>query len=288
MRLAIFGEYRLGSVVDDGIVDVTEALEWWRPDDGVDGGWWRRLCRDFDDVAPALTAATARGPVVPLSRVSLRAPALRPSKIVAAASNYAAHVAEMHDVQERTLGGVTDWMMNFDVFLKAPSAIIGPGQAIVLPADLVAAGAEIHHESELVVVIGKGGGHVPRSEALDHVVGYMIGLDVTVRGAADRSRRKSYDTFSPLGPWLTTKQTAGPPDEFEIRLDVNGTVRQQVCTADMLVDVPRLIEYASGIMTLEPGDVLFTGAPPGVGPIVPGDTVHTSISRLGELTLPVH
>lgn len=287
MRLAIFDDHRLGSVVDDGIVDVTGALAWWRPDDGVDGGWWRRLCRDFDDVEVTLADATANGKPIPLPRVRLRAPVLRPSKIVAAASNYAAHVEEMHGVQERTLGGVTDWMMNFDIFLKAPSAIIGPGQAIVLPADLVAAGAEIHHESELVVVIGKGGKNIPRSGALDHVVGYTIGLDITVRGAADRSRRKSYDTFSPLGPWLTTKATAGPPDELEIRLDVNGTVRQQVCTADMLVDVPKIIEYASGIMTLEPGDVLFTGAPPGVGPILPGDRVHASISRLGELTIPV-
>jgi 2-keto-4-pentenoate hydratase/2-oxohepta-3-ene-1,7-dioic acid hydratase in catechol pathway len=284
VRLAIFGDHRLGSVVEGGLVDVTAALDWWRPDSD---DWWRRLCRDFDAVAGTLGDATAAGTPMPLAGLTLSAPVLRPGKIVAAASNYAAHVEEMHDVQRRTLGGVTDWMMDFDVFLKAPSSVIGPGDAIVLPPGLVADGVEIHHESELVVVIGRGGKDIPAATALDYVLGYTIGLDITVRGVGDRSRRKSYDTFSPLGPWLTTKASAGPPDEFEIRLSVDGQPRQHVCAKDMLVDVPGVVAYASGVMTLEPGDVLFTGAPPGVGPIRPGEVVHTSISRLGELTIPV-
>jgi 2-keto-4-pentenoate hydratase/2-oxohepta-3-ene-1,7-dioic acid hydratase in catechol pathway len=291
MRLAIFDDQRLGAVVDSdaglAIVDISAALPWWNGDDPLDGGWWRRMCRDFDQVESALEAAAAAGPTRPLSEVSLHAPVLHPSKIVAAASNYAAHVEEMHGVQERTLGKVESWMMDFDVFLKAPSSIVGPSEAITLPAHFVADGTEIHHESELVIIIGKGGKDIPEAEALDHVMGYMIGLDITVRSPADRSRRKSYDSFSPLGPWLTTTSTAGKPDEFDIRLEVDGETRQSVCTADLIVSVPRIIEYASAIMTLVPGDVIFTGAPPGVGPIVPGEILQASISGLGSMTIPV-
>ena len=287
MKLTVFDEYRLGAVVDGGVVDVTDALPWAHDPDPVTAGWWRRLCRDLDTVSAALAAAAAAGPVVPLSAVTLRAPVVNPSKIVAAASNYGDHVAEMHEVQERTLGRVESWMMDFDVFLKSPSSISGPGDDIVLPAAVVAAGHEIHHESELVVIIGKGGRDIPTAEALDHVFGYTIGLDITVRSPADRSRRKSYDTFSPLGPWITTADEAGDPGSFEILLHLNGEERQHVKTSDLLTDVPSIIAYASSVMTLVPGDVIFTGAPPGVGPIEAGDRLEAAIAGLGEMTLDV-
>jgi 2-keto-4-pentenoate hydratase/2-oxohepta-3-ene-1,7-dioic acid hydratase in catechol pathway len=215
--------------------------------------------------------------------VRVQAPAVNPSKIVAAASNYAEHVAEMHTVQQRTLGRVEDWMMTFDVFLKSPSSIAATGRPIVLPHDVLTAGHEVHHESELVVVIGKGGKDIPAGEALDHVFGYTIGLDITVRAAADRSRRKSYDTFSPLGPYVVTADEAGQPDAFEIVLEVNGDTRQKVSTADLITPVPQIVERASSVMRLLPGDLIFTGAPPGVGPIHPGDVLEASISGLGVL-----
>src|SRR5690606_27661196 len=130
----------------------------------------------------------------------------------------------------------------------------------------------------LVVIVGKGGRDIPRAEALDHVFGYTIGLDITVRSPADRSRRKSYDTFSPLGPWVTTTDEVPDPGALEILLELNGEERQHVKTADMITDVPSIISYASSVMTLVPGDVIFTGAPPGVGPIVAGDRLDASIS----------
>jgi 2-keto-4-pentenoate hydratase/2-oxohepta-3-ene-1,7-dioic acid hydratase in catechol pathway len=291
MKLALFDANRLG-VVDDTadparLVDVTEALGWSHDDDPLTAGWWRRLCRDFPEARERIAAAAATGPSRPLSEVTLRAPALNPSKIVACACNYADHVAEMHDVQERTLGGVESWMMNFDVFLKAPSSLSGPADDIVLPREIVAAGQEIHHESELVIVVGEGGADIPEETALDHVLGYTLGLDITVRSAADRSRRKSYDTFSPLGPVLVTADEIGDAGGLEIRLDVNGGERQHVNTRDLLTSVPAIVSYASTMMTLLPGDLIFTGAPPGVGAIEPGDTVRASISRIGELTLAV-
>jgi 2-keto-4-pentenoate hydratase/2-oxohepta-3-ene-1,7-dioic acid hydratase in catechol pathway len=279
------GQQRLGVAVDGGVVDVTTALPWPVEPDPDLAGWWRRLCRDHSSVAGAVADAVSAGPVLP--SVSLLAPAVNPSKIIAAASNYTGHVEEMHTVQQRTLGGVTDWMMNFDVFLKAPSSICGPGRSIVLPPDVLAAGHEVHHESELVVVIGRGGSSIPAGAALDHVFGYTIGLDITVRSAADRSRRKSYDTFSPLGPFVVTADEAGPPDGFGIELRVNGELRQQVSTADLITPVPSIIEHASRVMTLLPGDLIFTGAPPGVGPIHPGDVLAASISGLGTLHVDV-
>ncbi|MBF8190214.1 fumarylacetoacetate hydrolase family protein [Nonomuraea sp. K274] len=285
MRLALFDDHRLGVVTGDGVVDVTDALPWPHDPDPLSAGWWRRLCRDFADVRGALEKAAERGR--PVKPVRLRAPALNPSKIVASASNYADHVAEMHGVQERTLGRVESWMFDFDVFLKAPSSISGPDDDIVLPDAVVAAGQEIHHESELVVVIGAGGKDIPEAAALDRVVGYTLGLDITVRSAADRSRRKSYDTFSPLGPWLVTADEVGDPADLDIRLSVNGRQRQAVHTATMITKVPAIVAYASSMMTLLPGDLVFTGAPPGVGEIHRGDVLETGITRIGTMRLTV-
>ena len=287
MRLAVLEGLRLGVVTGEEVADVTSALPWRHDPDPLTAGWWRGLCRDLDLVRPALAAA-AGDPATPrtaLADARLLAPAVNPSKIVAAASNYAGHVAEMHEVQRRTLGGVQAWMMKFDVFLKAPSSIAGPREEIALPP--LEAGSEVHHEAELVAIVGRGGRHIPSGEALSRIAGYTIGLDITVRGEGDRSRRKSYDTFSPLGPWLVTGDEAGDPADMEIELERNGAVRQRVAARDMLVPVADIVAYASTIMTLLPGDVIFTGAPPGVGPIESGDKLRVRISRLGEMEVGV-
>lgn len=287
MKLALFDENRLGAVEGASIVDVTAALPWDHDADPLTAGWWRRLCREHAAVLPVVAAAARDGERRPLADVRLRPAVLNPSKVLAAASNYADHVSEMHGVQERTLGHVEPWMMDFDVFLKSPSSISGPADEIVLPPAILAAGHEIHHESELVVVIGQGGKDIAAADALDHVFGYSVGLDITVRSPGDRSRRKSYDTFSPIGPWVTTADEAGDPTAFEITLVVNGEERQHVVTSQMLTPVAEIIAYASSVMTLLPGDVIFTGAPPGVGPIAPGDRLDARIDRVGEMRLAV-
>jgi len=287
VRLALFDDFRLGVVTAGQIVDVTGVLPA-HDADPVTAGWWRALCRDFPDLRAGLQAAADAGPARPLAQVRLRAPALGPTKVIACASNYPDHVAEMHAVQQRTLGRVEDWMMNFDVFLKAPSAISGPADDIVLPREVLDAGQEIHHESELVVVIGTGGKDIPEDQAAGHILGFTAGLDVTVRGAADRSRRKSYDTFAPLGPWITTADEAGDPASLEIDLVRNDDDhRQHSCVRDMITPVPAIVCYVSRIMTLLPGDLIFTGAPPGVGPIHPGDVLTARISRIGSMRIGV-
>jgi 2-keto-4-pentenoate hydratase/2-oxohepta-3-ene-1,7-dioic acid hydratase in catechol pathway len=287
VKLALFDEFRLGLVDADQITDVTAALPA-HDADPVSAGWWRALCRDFPRLRPDLEAAAAAGSPVRLNDVRLLAPVLNPSKIIACASNYREHVAEMHAVQQRTIGHVEDWMMSFDVFLKAPSAVSGPADDIVLPRPVLDAGQEIHHESELVIVIGAGGRDIPQDGALSHILGYTIGLDITVRGSADRSRRKSYDTFAPLGPWITTADEAGDPASLVIDLVRNGDDhRQHSETSDMITPVPAIVSYASQAMTLLPGDLIFTGAPPGVGPIYPGDVLDARISRIGSMTINV-
>src|SRR5579884_36885 len=279
MKLALFNDHRLGVVRDDTIVDVTSALPAW--DNGYMANFWLRLCHDFDTLRPRLEEAAQKGQGVPVGQVRLRAPVLNPSKILAAASNYGAHKAEM---AARGGGTTASWLQEFDVFLKAPSSIVGPGDTVHLPD---VPGREIHHESELAFVIGRAGKNVPEERALEHVLGYTILIDVTVRGDGDRSRRKSYDGFTPIGPYLVTADEIGDPHALRIELWVNDQKRQDVNSGEMLVKIPEMIAYASRVMTLCPGDVFTTGSPAGVGQIHDGDTMVTQIERIGRLTNPV-
>jgi 2-keto-4-pentenoate hydratase/2-oxohepta-3-ene-1,7-dioic acid hydratase in catechol pathway len=289
MKLALFDDYRLGVVTADeaALVDVSAALPWPHDPDPQGAGWWVRLCRDFPALRGRLEEAAASGTPRPLASVRLRPPVLNPTKVIAAASNYGKHVDEMHDILQRTAGEIDAWLLAFDVFLKAPSSIVGPSDRVVLPAAVLAEKKEVHHESELTIVIGRGGSHISEAEALDHVLAYTIGLDMTVRGSGDRSRRKSYDTFTPIGPWLTTADEIADPHDLQIRLEVGGTVRQDVNTEDLTVKLPGIISYASRVMRLEPGDVILSGAPPGVGPVHAGDVMDVSITGLGRMSLPV-
>jgi 2-keto-4-pentenoate hydratase/2-oxohepta-3-ene-1,7-dioic acid hydratase in catechol pathway len=211
------------------------------------------------------------GPVVAaLQEVELLAPC-QPSKIVAVGRNYAAHAAE-HGAQvpaEPLL------------FLKPPSALIGPGAAILYPAHL---SQRVEHEAELAVVIGRRARQVRREEAAAYVWGYTCANDVTARDLQQRdgqwTRAKGFDTFCPLGPWIVPDLDAA---DLAISCRVNGRLRQEGRTRDMIFPVDELIAYASAVMTLEPGDVILTGTPAGVGPIVPGDRVTVEIEGIGIL-----
>ncbi len=277
MKLALFNGNRLGIVRGDTVVDVTSALPAW--DNGYMANFWVRLCADFDALRPKLEAAAQSGQGVPVSQVRLSTPALNPSKILAAASNYGAHKAEM--AARRDVAAAPSWLQEFDVFLKAPSSIIGPNDTVYLPS---VGDREIHHESELAFIIGRGGKNIPEARALEHVLGYTILLDITVRGDGDRSRRKSYDGFTPIGPYVVTGDEVGDPHNLHIQLWVNGQTRQDVNSGDMLVNIPQMISYASKVFTLNPGDVFTTGSPPGVGQIHAGDTMVTEIEKIGRMT----
>jgi 2-keto-4-pentenoate hydratase/2-oxohepta-3-ene-1,7-dioic acid hydratase in catechol pathway len=211
--------------------------------------------------------------VAPLEQVRLLAP-FQPCKIVAVGRNYVAHAAEHGaEVPAEPL-----------IFLKPTSSIIGPGASIRLPAQ----SKQVEHEAELAVVIGRGGWQIEQEDALDHVLGYCCANDVTARDLqrsdGQWTRAKGFDTFCPLGPWVETELDA---DHLVVTARVNGVLRQQGHTGQMVFPVDMLISYISGIMTLEPGDVILTGTPAGVGPITAGDLVEIEVEGIGVLSNPV-
>lgn len=210
---------------------------------------------------------------IPLETVRLLAP-IQPSKIICVGRNFAAHAKEHQaEVPEIPL-----------MFLKPPSSIIGPGEPILLPPQ----SQQVEHEAELVIVIGKRGRWIPSEQALDYVLGYTIGNDVTARDLQYRdgqwTRGKGFDTFCPVGPWI---ETEFDPADNVITCHVNEEMRQMASTRDMVFGVRQLISFASSVMTLLPGDLIFTGTPSGVGPLSPGDEVHVTIEGLGTLSNPV-
>jgi 2-keto-4-pentenoate hydratase/2-oxohepta-3-ene-1,7-dioic acid hydratase in catechol pathway len=211
---------------------------------------------------------------IPLRDVRLRVPVADPSKIIAAPVNYRDHQAEMSSASQVGALGF---------FLKAPSSLLDPGGTIQLPYH----DRRFDQEGELALVIGRTARHVSEQEALSCVFGYTGLLDITMRGGEDRSTRKSFETFTPMGPVLVTADEFGDPGDVELRCWVSGTLRQKASTADLIWGVARLVSYASSVTTLYPGDVISTGTPAGVGPLAAGDTVRLELSGLG-LDLVVH
>lgn len=273
MRIASFDDHRIGVIIGDEIVDVTSLLDVpppvWPP-----VGMVQFIAAFASDLGPVREAAK-NGPRRSLSEVRLNAPVEWPNKLLAYPANYTDHIVEMNS-------GYTSRIKGF--FLKASSSLVGPSGPIVRPA---IPGASIHHEAELAIVIGRGGRSITREDAIDHIFGYSCLLDITVRGDQERVMRKSFDTFTPMGPWIVTADEIGAPDELDIVLTVNGEVRQSANTRDLLLDIPGMIEMASSAMTLHAGDVIATGTPAGVGPIEPGDVVEIRIGGVGEMRVPV-
>lgn len=237
----------------------------------ADGTWTGTI--SLVEGVPFGGSVSATGVVKRLADVRLLAPVM-PSKIVAIGKNYVEHAAEMNgDVPEEPL-----------MFLKPSSSIIGPGDAIRLP-DVARI---VHHEAELAIVISRLCSDVAREDALSVVLGYTCANDVSSRDLQKRdgqwARAKGFDTFCPLGPWI---ETDIDPADTTVRCCVNDTLAQDGTTADLVFDVPTIIAAVSAVMTLIPGDVILTGTPAGVGPIVAGDTVYVECGGIGILANPV-
>ncbi len=216
------------------------------------------------------------GHLVDLSDVTLLAPC-EPRSIVCVGKNYAKHIAEMAT-------GKADLPTEPGLFLKGLNTLSGPGDDIPIPSWT----REVHHEGELAVVISRTMRDVSAADALDHVLGYTIANDVTARDAQRSDlqwvRAKSSDGFCPVGPWLETDLD---PADLRIQTRVNGELRQDGHTGDLIFSVPEILAYISRFLTLEPGDLVLTGTPDGVGPLVPGDLVEVSIDAIGSLRNPV-
>ena len=281
MRLARFRPSRsstaerahIGLVVGGAVLNLSEAIPS-LPTDMIEvlaasDGW-------FEQIAGACDKA----PSYDLAAVELLSPIACPRKVLGIGLNYPAHAAEggakVPDVQH--------W------FNKQNSCVNGPNAPVHMPR----ASTQLDYEGELVVVIGRRARHVPRDRALEHVAGYMVGNDVSVRDWQLRSPTttvgKSFDTHGPIGPWITTSDEVPDPGALQLRTFVNGDQRQATSTSAMVFSVPEMIEYLSTAFTLEPGDLLFTGTPEGVGLLLEpprfltvGDRVRVEIDGLGAI-----
>ncbi|OFW79731.1 MAG: 2-hydroxyhepta-2,4-diene-1,7-dioate isomerase [Alicyclobacillus sp. RIFOXYA1_FULL_53_8] len=271
MKIAVFNSNQLGVVQGDQVIDVGHAVGW--DADNVQGSLVR-LMEGFTEFRTDLTRAAREGSAYLLSEVTLQAPVPRPSKVVAAPVNYMSHKHEMN---------VEFTVEKLGFFLKAPSSIIGPGETVFLPY----AERRTDHEGELAYVVGKQAKDVSAKDAKDYIFGYFGLMDITIRGQEDRPMRKSFDTFTPTGPWIVTADEIADPHQLDIQLWVNEELRQSANTRDLIANCYRFFEIASHVMTLYPGDIVTTGTPDGVGPIVPGDQITLRIERVGEFVVHV-
>ena len=273
MKIARFNGGRTGIVVADTIRDVTAAA-------GIDPAEWPpvgpvRLIANFATLSDKLAAAAQTAPAIPLDEARLETPVPWPNKVIAYPTNYRDHAAEMSSTTRADLQGY---------FLKANSSLSGPNDAIELPD---VPGREVHHECEIALVIGKQGRQIPAERAMDYVFGYSCLLDITIRGKEERVMRKSFDTFTPVGPWIATADEIPDPTDLGMRLWVNGQKRQEATTRDLIVDIVQMIVLASSASTLYPGDLIATGTPAGVGPIRDGDRVTIEVDHVGRMSVAV-
>ena len=269
MRLAtvdLRGAAAVVAVTGDGLRDLTGLLRSTR----TAADPFVQVVKIIDDLDSGLIAAQPLiegqpmfAPLVP-----------RPGKIVAAPVNYTDHQEEM-----KVSGDVS--ALGF--FLKSPTSVLSHGGTVRLPYS----DRRFDQEGELAVVVKKRARHIDPGDYTDYIAGYTCLLDITMRGGEDRSTRKSFDTFTPVGPYLVTPDEVGPLNDLTLRCSVNGVLRQDADISALIWDVPRFLSYASSVTTLEPGDIVTTGTPAGVGAISEGDVVEVSIDQVGTLSVTV-
>jgi 2-keto-4-pentenoate hydratase/2-oxohepta-3-ene-1,7-dioic acid hydratase in catechol pathway len=309
MRIATFkfkdetdGAPRLGLVAGDSILALTAPSGRGAADADADRADMISLIRSFPDGRARLDEMAGRvesrdglpGGRVGLDRVKLCAPIERPGKLVCLAGNYRAHITESGYVAPEQTDVITQ-----QLFLKPSTCITGDGEDIIIGRDNVSVG----WETELAVVIGKRGRDIDARDAYTHVFGYTILNDVSERRLNSRLENrhkreldtffdwlagKWFDSFAPCGPWIVTADEIGDPHDLDIRLNINGQLRQQGNTRDMIFSIPEQIAYASTIMTLEPGDIISTGTPAGAGvggdtSLHDGDELVCEIEKVGKL-----
>lgn len=256
-----------GGMVHDvtAVTDVLPAVRWpYPPGD--------QFIAHLDALRPQMEALADAAPGMPIGEVLLRCPVANPGKFLCGAGNFEEVLAA--GGHPRRLG----------LLFKMTSAAAGPADGVILrwPERVT------FHEMEIAIVIGRQGTEIPAAKALDHVAGYCIGLDMTMQGSEFPSFGKSFDTYGVMGPWLTTKDEIADPDALAFCLKVNGEDRQVDNTRRLVLGIADLVEHAASVMTLHPGDVIFSGTPPrSLGPVVPGDTMHAWMEGLGEMTVAV-
>ncbi|MEX2623985.1 MAG: fumarylacetoacetate hydrolase family protein [Acidimicrobiia bacterium] len=281
MRLALYDDYRPGAISGDLVVDLTPALPGWIPGDP---SFAPKLWGSFHSLRPTIEWLVARGQGVGVDQVTLRAPVPLPGQVLAAPLNFQAHRDEMSG--PLTAGPGTARELGF--FLKSSRSVADPTTPVGIPN---LSGRRFDFEAEVAVVIGRTSRAVTQTQALDHVLGYSLLLDITLRMTEtereERTLRKSYDGFTPLGPWIVTADEIPDPSAITIKAWRNGELRQDATLADLIVDIPEMVSRASQVVTLQPGDVIAMGSPAGVGEVKPGDTITVEAPLIGSLCVPI-
>jgi 2-keto-4-pentenoate hydratase/2-oxohepta-3-ene-1,7-dioic acid hydratase in catechol pathway len=272
VKLCRFNDDRLGIVQGAHVCDVTSVLDRlpqmrWPPPRGD------ALIGSLSRLRSQLDAACGAAVRLALDSVQLRSPVADPPRVIAVRTNYPKSAAAAENPHASP-----------DLFLKAPSSVVGPADGVTLRFP----GRRTDHEVELVAVVGRHADGLSAEQALGCVAGYCVGIDLTLRGDEDRGLRKSLDGYTVLGPWLTTPDEAGDLHGRRIVLSVNGVARQDGNTSHMLSGVAEIISSASRYFELLPGDVIMTGTPAGVGPVEPGDVIDCAVEGLGEMRVAVH
>ena len=286
MKLCRFNDDRLGLILDNMVHDVTDVQTEIRNNARYDM-LGDAVVAALPEWRQKIEEAASAAPGVSLQGLSLLPPVARPSKTMAAPVNYAAHVEEMaaqpHVTGEDKGPSRPPGIQNQGIFLKSNSAVVGPSQGVAIRFP----DRRNDHEVEFVIIVGKQGSRIKKEDAMGYIAGYTLGLDMTVRGVEDRSFRKSCDGYAPVGPCMVTADEIPDPNNVPFTVHLNGKLQQDAHTRDMIFDVPRLIEFASEFYTIYPGDYLFTGSPPGVSEVKPGDVMHCACQFIGEMDVVV-
>lgn len=286
MQLCRFNDDRLGLVQGNDVIDVTAAIKilpaysYPLPTHDLLIANLAAVCAEVRRLVSSESGLTRHA----LADLKLLSPVANPGKVVAAPVNYLKHLQEAREDQAIHHKNEIGEIQRVGVFLKATSSIEGASAGITIARP----DRRNDHEIELVAVIGKAGRHIPAANALEHVAGYCVGLDMTVRGPEERSMRKSPDGYTVLGPYLTTADEMTDVTHLDLLLTVNGEVRQRANTRDLIMNVAALIEFASSFYTLHPGDIVMTGTPEGVSQVFPGDRLTAEITGLGRMVVDIH
>jgi len=281
MKLVSFDDFRVGVLDGEVVTDLTDLLP-------RESTFWPRVRMNWliehgQELLGEVSEAS--GPQLPVSDIRLLSPVPAPGQVYALPANYRAHLGELGS--RSVSQGRTAREQGF--FLKSTASISGPSDPILLPR---ASTRRFDHECEVAAIIGRRCRDVPASAAREVVFGYAPLVDMTMRiergeFEEERTMRKSFESFTPVGPALVTSEEVGPLEAINSRLLVNGEVRQQASLSDMIVGVGEAIELISSVVELRPGDIIATGTPSGVGPVGAGDTVEIEVDRMGRMRLEV-
>jgi 2-keto-4-pentenoate hydratase/2-oxohepta-3-ene-1,7-dioic acid hydratase in catechol pathway len=281
VKICRFNDERLGLVDDDQVIDVSPArellpaLRWSYP-------MGDPLILHWDVIVAAIEEAAPSGVRYSLDDVHQLSPIANPGKIIGIAGNRKNRAAEKLDFGPGVPVGTS--RRDGDpprMFIKANSALVGPSDGVALRF----LDRRNDPEAEFTIIIGRMCTDISEAEALDYVVGYCIGMDMTLRGAESASSRKSIDSYAVLGPWMVTADEIPDPDNIAIALSVNGESLQDSNTSDMQFGIAQIVAHASSFYTLYPGDVIMAGSPLGFAPVVPGDVMVSEFERIGRMEI---